>query len=110
MIFGLIVLICVIIFMAFFIGKNIGNICTLWIFKTFENIPVSVLVLTTFAAGVLFALICVILIKLNSSMKSEPENKPIKREKIKTKKSLLKKADKINKELSKTDTQDDTKK
>lgn len=100
MVFALILIIMIIVFVAFFIGKNIDYTCTLWLFKTFENKPVSVLILSAFAAGILFALISLLLIKLNKSVNSMPE-KPARSEiqkkpaRIKTRKSLLKKAEKI---------------
>ncbi len=98
MVFALILIILIIVFVAFFIGKNIDYTCTLWLFQTFENKPVSVMILIAFAAGILFALISILLVKLNKSINSRPEppvaqEKPVKIKK--PRKSLLKKAEKI---------------
>lgn len=105
MISGLIILILIVVFLAFFIGNNIGNSCTFWFFNTFENIPVSVLVLSAFAAGIAFALICVLIIKITRSINADREDKRIrkvekklrKENKIQKNKSLLKKAEEIEK-------------
>lgn len=77
MVFGLIVIIFLIVFVAFFIGKNIGHECTLWIFKTFENLPVSTLVLSAFAAGIVFTLICLLLIKINRPISRKKDIKSL---------------------------------
>lgn len=105
MIPGLIILILIVVFMAFFIGNNIGNNCTFWFFNTFENIPVSVLVLSAFAAGIAFALICLLIIKITKSINADREDRRVrkvekkirKENKLNQKKSLLKKAEEIEK-------------
>lgn len=73
MISALIFIILIIIFIALFIGKNIGNLCNLWLFHTFENQQVSIMILIAFAAGIIFALISILLVKLAKSMKSEQD-------------------------------------
>ena len=107
MVFGLILILAVIVILAFFVGKNIPNLCTIWFFKTFEQIPVAILVFAAFAAGIVFSIIVISFIKLNASPKkeklpkakkgsSEVSDKPA--EKINKKKSLLKKAEKASKD------------
>lgn len=67
MIFMLVLFLLIVVFMAFFIGKNLQNDCVLWFFKTFENIPSSVLVLIAFAAGIVFCLLIMLIFKLKKS-------------------------------------------
>lgn len=58
MIFSLIVILGIVIFLAFFVGNNLSNVCTLWFFKTFENMPVAMLVFISFAVGIVFSILC----------------------------------------------------
>ena len=37
MVLTLIVFLAIVIFMAVFIGKNLQNVCSLWLFKSFEK-------------------------------------------------------------------------
>ncbi|MCR4789748.1 MAG: LapA family protein [Treponemataceae bacterium] len=51
----LILLIIFAILAVFFIGFNLGEtfMCNIWFFHTFENVPVSMVVLISFLAGVI---------------------------------------------------------
>ena len=66
MIITLILIILLIIFMAFFIGMNLSNACTFWFFKTFTNLPVAVLALIAFGAGIIFALLFILVAKMKA--------------------------------------------
>lgn len=84
MVLTLIVFLAIVIFMAVFIGKNLQNVCSLWIFKSFENVPSAVLVLIAFAAGIVFCILLIIIYKLKKSFADEEPGKSsaqIKREK-----------------------------
>ena len=71
----LIVILVVVVFMAFFIGKNLSNVCTFWLFHTFSDIQVSVLILLAFAAGIIFSLLALLIYKLkHSSDSSQKQN------------------------------------
>lgn len=104
MIFTLIVFLLVVVFMAFFIGKNLTNVCTLWLFKTYTELPVAVLVLIAFGAGIVFSLLLVMIHKFKKSLaasnvaeveeKRPKKEKSIKREKTERKLNLLKKGKK----------------
>lgn len=84
--------------MAFFIGKNLSNVCTLWLFKTYTQLPVAVLVLIAFGAGIVFSLLLLMISKFKAPVASnavaESEAKKEKNEKsdkrIKTEKKLKK--------------------
>lgn len=110
MIFGLILILAIVVILAFFIGKNIGNVCSIWFFNTFENVPVATLVFIAFAAGIVFSIICIIIYKIRESDKEDRAEKrkkaelkkAKKQEKINKKKSLLKKAEKIESSASET--------
>ena len=52
--------------MAFFIGMNLSNVCTFWFFKTYTNLPVSVLTLIAFGAGIIFALLFILVAKMKA--------------------------------------------
>lgn len=96
MIISLVLILLLIIFLAFFIGKNLTNLCTLWIFKTFTELPVSLLVLISFAAGIIFSLLLVLFFKLKTpkqDVKIENEAKSL--QKIKEKSIVNKKKNKI---------------
>ena len=66
MVVTLILILLIIIFMAFFIGMNLANVCTFWFFKTFTNLPVSVLTLISFGAGIIFALLFILVAKMKA--------------------------------------------
>ena len=67
MIFALIVFLLVVIFLAFFIGKNLSNVCNFWFFNSFENVPVSVLVLIAFGVGIVFSIIVFAIYKIKKA-------------------------------------------
>ena len=71
MIATLIILILIVIFLAFFIGFNIQNFCDLWFFTTYEHVPVVLLIFIAFAAGVVIALLIVLIAKLRTPSKTE---------------------------------------
>lgn len=99
MVIGLIFTLALLVFMAFFIGKNLDYSCSLWFFKTFENKPVYMLVLVAFAAGIAAAILCIIIVKITKSLKSDNAESITREEmgkKIHKNRSLLKKAEKIN--------------
>ncbi len=96
MVFTLIILLLIIIFMAFFIGLNIGEVCNIWFFKHFENLPVSVLVLVSFAAGIVVSLVFFMIFKLKkASMQNEAEK--IEAQKVKDDKKREKTERKLKK-------------
>ena len=63
MIAALIVILLIILFLAFFIGKNLTNVCTLWLFKTYTDKSVVVVIFIAFAAGIIFSLLCYLIAK-----------------------------------------------
>ncbi|MBR1638419.1 MAG: DUF1049 domain-containing protein [Treponema sp.] len=75
MIFALILFLAFVVFLAFFVGLNIGNTCTFWFFKTYEAIPVSVLVLIAFGAGIIVSILFVLIAKLKGPSESEKERR-----------------------------------
>lgn len=101
MIFSLILIILIVIFLAFFIGKNISNVCTFWFFKTYTDVPVATLAFIVFAAGIIVALLVILFAKLKTpSSKEKIELKP-KSEKSKEKdlKSEIKNLEKKNRKF-----------
>lgn len=75
MVAALILILLVCIFLAFFVGKNITNLCTFWLFKTYTDLSVTVIVFIAFAAGIVFSLLCYLAARLmKSSKKSETDN------------------------------------
>ena len=63
MIAALIIILLIILFLAFFIGKNLTNVCTLWLFKTYTDKSVVVVIFIAFAAGIIFSLLCYLIAK-----------------------------------------------
>ena len=63
MIAALIVILLIILFLAFFIGKNLSNVCTLWLFKTYTDKSIVVVIFVAFAAGIIFSLLCYLIAK-----------------------------------------------
>lgn len=63
MVFALILILLIFIFLAFFVGKNLSNICTFWFFKTYTDLSVTVIVFIAFAAGIIFSLLCYLVAK-----------------------------------------------
>lgn len=94
MVLGLIILLAVIIFMAFFIGKNLDYTTTIWFFKDYNEVSVIVLVFIAFAVGIILALICLMTSKI---LKEARENEELEA-KVKVKKA--KKAKKVNVKIS----------
>ena len=64
MVFALILILLIFIFLAFFVGKNLSNICTFWFFKTYTDLSFTVIVFIAFAAGIIFSLLCYLVAKL----------------------------------------------
>ena len=64
MIAALIIILLIILFLSFFVGKNLTNVCTLWLFKTYTDLSVTVIVFIAFAAGIVFSLLCYMVAKL----------------------------------------------
>lgn len=94
MVLTLIVFLAIVIFMAVFIGKNLQNVCSLWLFKSFENVPSAVLVLIAFAGGIVFCILLIIIYKLKKSFADEEPGKSsaqIKREKQQKKSEIQEK-------------------
>ena len=63
MIAALIIILLIILFLAFFIGKNLSNVCTLWLFKTYTDKSIVVVIFVAFAAGIIFSLLCYLIAK-----------------------------------------------
>ena len=90
MVIRLIGTIIIIVIMAFFVGFNLDNKCNVnLLLKTFENVPVFITIMISFAAGIIFSLPVTLAFKHKKAKKEEQKKE--KREK----KSLLKKAEKI---------------
>ena len=66
MIVSLILILLLVVFMAFFIGMNLSNVCTFWFFKTYTGLPVAVLALIAFAAGIIFTLLFILVAKMKA--------------------------------------------
>ena len=66
MVVTLILILLIVIFMAFFVGLNLSNVCTFWFFKTFTDLPVAVLALIAFSAGIIFALLFIFVAKMKA--------------------------------------------
>ncbi len=84
MIFALIIFILLIAFLCCFFGFNLTNMANLWLFTTFENVPVAVVVLISFGAGMVFAVLCIFLGKLKKSLSSGTESSDETEEKPKS--------------------------
>lgn len=101
MVLTLIVFLAIVIFMAVFIGKNLQNVCSLWLFKSFENVPSAVLVLFAFAAGIVFCILLIIIYKLKKSFaddETEKSSAQIKHEKQQKKAEILEKKTALKRE------------
>ncbi len=66
MVVTLVLILLIVIFMAFFIGLNLSNVCTFWFFKTYTDLPVAVLALIAFGAGIIFALLFILVAKMKA--------------------------------------------
>jgi len=75
MIFALILFLAFVVFLAFFVGLNIGNVCTFWFFKTYTDVPAAVLVLIAFGAGIIVAILFMLIAKLRGPSPAELEKK-----------------------------------
>lgn len=73
MVFTLVLFLAVVVFLAFFIGYNLNNVCAFWFFKDYSDLPVAVLVLISFGAGIVFSLLCVMLSKFKRALYSDDE-------------------------------------
>lgn len=67
--------------MAFFIGLNLSNVCSFWFFKTFTDLPVAVLALIAFGAGIIFALLFIFVAKMKAPPSDAEERAKRKLEK-----------------------------
>ena len=75
MIVTLILILLIIVFMAFFIGMNLSNVCTFWFFKTYTDLPVAVLTLIAFGAGKLLPAMLKYVLKKNLKKNREQKKK-----------------------------------
>ena len=96
MIAALIIILLIILFLAFFIGKNLSNVCTLWLFKTYTDKSVVVVIFVAFAAGIIFSLLCYLITKF---IRLSHENEVADARNLGLKEK--KKQDKIDKKLAK---------
>ena len=96
MIAALIIILLIILFLAFFIGKNLTNVCTLWLFKTYTDKSVVVVIFVAFAAGIIFSLLCYLIAKF---IRLSHENEVADARNLGLKEK--KKQDKIDKKLAK---------
>ncbi len=81
MIVTLILILLLVVFMAFFIGLNLSNVCTFWFFKTYTDLPVAVLALIAFGAGIIFALLFILVAKMKAPPSDAEERAKKKLEK-----------------------------
>ena len=66
MVVTLILILLIVVFMACFVGFNLSHVCDFWFFKTYTNLPVSVLALIAFGAGIVFALLFIFIAKMKA--------------------------------------------
>ena len=103
MIAALIIILLIILFLAFFIGKNLTNVCTLWLFKTYTDKSVVVVIFVAFAAGIIFSLLCYLIAKFirlsHENEVADARNLGLKEKKKQDKidQKLAKQQEKINK-------------
>ena len=103
MIAALIIILLILIFLAFFIGKNLTNVCTHWIFKTYKDKSIVVVIFIAFAAGIIFSLLCYLVAKLirlsHENEVADARNLGLKEKKKQDKidQKLAKQQEKINK-------------
>lgn len=96
MIIGLLIILVIIIFLAFFVGKNLVNVCSLWFFKTYTDVSITVIIFIAFAAGIIFSLLCYFISRM---VKASHENDIADAQSAIEKE--LKKREKINKKIQK---------
>ena len=110
MIVTLILILLIVVFMAFFIGLNLSNVCTFWFFKTFTDLPVAVLALIAFSAGIIFALLFIFVAKMKApptdaearaAKKLEKKAKAEEKQRLAREKQAEKEAKKAAKEAKK---------
>ena len=80
MILVLFVMFLIVLFLCIFFGMNAHNSCqAFWFFKSYTDVPASVLVLIAFACGIVVSLLLVIFMKFKSSSSSseQKEEKPL---------------------------------
>ena len=73
--FALLLFLAFVVFLGFFVGLNIGNTCTFWFFKTYTEIPAAVLVLIAFGAGIIVAILFMLIAKLRGPSQAELEKR-----------------------------------
>ena len=81
MILTMIIAIAVAVLLAVFIGKNLAYSTSLWLFKDFGETNVAVIVLIAFAAGIVFALLCILLGKIAKETRDAEKAKAVKESK-----------------------------
>lgn len=111
MIGTLILFLVIIVFLAFFVGKNLLNVCTIWFFKDFTDISVAMLVFVAFGAGIVFSLLLLFVSRMKKLFKSEEDasesdvkSHKIQKAEAKMKSSKEKKLAKISKKNKKWST------
>lgn len=88
MVFKLIFLIVILVLFSFFTGFNLDNKSNIWLFfKTYENVPVFMNTLISFAFGLLMSLPIALSRKFRYQKKMEQKLEEAKREKTSKKKS-----------------------
>lgn len=73
MVAALILFLIIIIFLAFFVGKNLLNVCTIWFFKSYVDINVAMLVFIAFGAGIVFSLLMLFASKIKKALTQEDD-------------------------------------
>lgn len=100
MVLTLLSIIVIIVMIAMFVGKNLAYSTPIWLFKTFDETNVVVIVFLAFAAGMVFAVLCILLAKIMQAAKSSEEEKKevpekeISEKKVSEKKEFFAKKDK----------------
>ena len=90
--FRLIFTVLLIVFVVVITGFNLDNKCNIWLFHTFEEVPVIATILASFVTGVIVTLPSVFIHRGKKSAKTEVEQK--KEPKVKKDKPLFAKKDK----------------
>lgn len=78
MVITLLFILILVVFLAFFVGNNLSNLCTFWFLKTYTDLPVTILVFFAFGAGIVLSLLCVLFAKLRKSKDDAVEEKHAK--------------------------------
>lgn len=73
MVVTLIIFLAIIVFLAFFVGKNLLNVCTIWFFKNYVDISVAMLVFIAFGAGIVFSLLLLFFSKMKKAFAKDEE-------------------------------------